>query len=56
MHEKSLDRFIFSIKDEDIQVHYSIMIDILYMKYKSADNNKSVLYIMNETTRFQTDK
>ncbi len=31
------------------------MIDILYMKYKSADN-KFVLYIMNETIRFQANK
>ncbi len=33
MHEKSSDRFTFSIRDEDIQFNYSIVIDILYMKY-----------------------
>jgi hypothetical protein len=55
MHEKSFDRFIFSIKDEDIQFNYSIMINILYMKYKSVDN-KLVLHIMNEAIRFQADR
>ncbi len=55
LHEKSLGRFIFSIKNENIQFNYSIMIDILYMKYKSADN-KFVLHIVNETIRFQADR
>ncbi len=55
MHEKFSDRFIFSIRDKDIQFNYSIMIDILYIKYKSA-NNKLVLHIMNETIRFQADR
>jgi hypothetical protein len=55
MHEKSLDRFIFSIRNEDIQFNYNIVINILYMKWKSADN-KFVLHIMNETVRFQADK
>ncbi len=54
MHEKFSDRFIFSIKNEDIQFNYSIVIDILYMKHKS--DNKSVLHIVNETTRFQTGR
>jgi hypothetical protein len=56
MHDKSFDRFIFSIKNEDIQFNYSIVIDILYMKWKSADNNKSVLHIVNEAIRFQADR
>jgi hypothetical protein len=51
MHEKFLDRFIFSIRDEVIQFDYNIVVDILYMKWKSADN-KLVLHIMNETIRF----
>ncbi len=55
MHEKFSDRFIFAIRNEDILFNHSIMIDILYMKYKSA-NNKFVLHIMNETTRFQTSR
>jgi hypothetical protein len=55
MHEKFLDRFIFSIRNKDIQFNYSIVIDILYMKYKSADN-KFVLHIMNEAIRFQADR
>ncbi len=32
MHEKFSGRFIFSIKNEDIQFNYSIIVDILYMK------------------------
>ncbi len=56
LHDKFLGRFIFSIRDEDIQFNYSIVVDILYMKWKSADNNKSVLHIMNEATRFQANR
>jgi hypothetical protein len=56
MHGKFSGRFIFSIRDEDIQFNYSIVIDILYMKWKSADNNKSVLHIVNEATRFQASR
>jgi hypothetical protein len=56
MHDKFLDRFIFLIKDENIQFNYSIVINIFYMKHKSADNNKSVLNIVNETIRFQTSR
>jgi hypothetical protein len=54
MHGKSFDRFIFSIRNEDIQFNYSIVIDILYMKHKS--DNKSVLHIVNETIRFQAKR
>jgi hypothetical protein len=56
MHGKSLGRFIFSIRNEDIQFNYSIVVNILYMKWKSADNNKSILHIVNETTRFQAGR
>ncbi len=56
MHDKFLGRFIFSIRDEDIQFNYSIVVDILYMKRKSADNNKSILHIVNETIRFQASR
>jgi hypothetical protein len=55
MHEKSSDRFIFSIRNEDIQFNYSIVINILYMKYKLADN-KPVLHIVNETIRFKANR
>jgi hypothetical protein len=34
MYEKFSDRFIFSIRDEDIQFNYSIVIEILYMKHQ----------------------
>jgi hypothetical protein len=54
MHEKSSGRFIFSIRNEDIQFNYSIVIDILYMKHKS--DNKSVLHIVNEAIRFQAGR
>ncbi len=54
MHGKSFDRFIFSIRDQDIEFNYSIVIDILYMKHKS--NNKPVLHIVNETIRFQAGR
>jgi hypothetical protein len=55
MHEKFSDRFTFSIRDEDIQFNYSIVIDILYIKWKS-DDNKSVLHIVNEAIRFQANR
>ncbi len=55
MYEKSLDRFIFWIRNENIQFNYNIVINILYIKYKSADN-KFVLHIINETIRFQIDR
>ncbi len=55
MHKKSSDRFIFSIRDEDIQFNYSIVVNILYMKWKSADN-KLVLHIVNEVIRFQASR
>jgi hypothetical protein len=32
LHDKFLDRFVFSIRDEDIQFNYSIVVDIMYMK------------------------
>ncbi len=54
MHEKFSDRFIFSIKNEDIQFNYNIMIDIFYMKHKS--DNKFVLHIVNEVIRFQASR
>ncbi len=55
MHGKSPGRFIFSIRDEDIQFNYSIVVDILYMEWKSADN-KPVLHIVDEATRFQAGR
>jgi hypothetical protein len=54
MQLKFFDRFTFSIKNENIQFNYSIMINILWIKHKL--DNKSVLHIKNETIRFQTNK
>jgi hypothetical protein len=51
MHDKFSERLIFSIRDEDIQFNYNIVIDILHMKWKSVDN-KFVLHIINEAIRF----
>jgi hypothetical protein len=54
MHEKSLDRFIFSIRNEDIQFNFNILMNILYIECK--DENKSVLHLINEAIRFQIDR
>jgi hypothetical protein len=56
IHEKSLDRFTFSIRDEEIQFNFNILIDILYMKIKIENENKSVLHLMNEVIRFQANR
>ncbi len=55
LHGKSSGRFTFSIRNENIQFNYSIVMNILYMKWKSGDN-KLVLHIMNEAIRFQADR
>jgi hypothetical protein len=55
-HEKYLDRFIFSIRNEEIQFNFNILMNILYIKIKIKDENKSVLHLMNEAIRFQIDK
>jgi hypothetical protein len=54
MHGKFFGRFTFSIRDQDIEFNYSIVIEILYMKHKS--DNKSVLHIVNEAIRFQAGR
>jgi hypothetical protein len=56
MHEKSFDRFIFSIKNEDIQFNFNILMNILYIDIKIENENKSILHWMNEATRFQMNK
>jgi hypothetical protein len=56
MHEKFLDRFIFSIRDEDIQFNFNILMNILYIEIKIEDENKSILHLMNEAIRFQANR
>ncbi len=54
MHEKSSERFSFSIRD-DLEFNFNILVNILYIETRS-DENKPVLHLMNETTRFQADR
>jgi hypothetical protein len=56
MHEKSFDRFTFSIKNEEIQFNFNILVDILYIEIKIENENKSALHLMNEAIRFQIDR
>jgi hypothetical protein len=56
MHEKFFDRFIFSIKNEEIQFNFNILMNILYIEIKIESENKSVLHLMNEAIRFQTSR
>jgi hypothetical protein len=54
MHEKFSERFSFSIRD-DFEFNFNILMNILYIETRS-DENKPVLHLMNETTRFQVDR
>ncbi len=54
MHEKSSGRFIFSIRDENIQFNFNILVNILYIECRSE--NKPVLHLMNEFIRFQANR
>ncbi len=56
MHEKSFDRFTFSIRNEDIQFNYNILMNILYIEIKIGNENKFVFHIVNETIRFQIER
>jgi hypothetical protein len=56
IHEKSFDRFIFSIKNEEIEFNFNILMNILYIEIKIEDKNKSVSHLMNEAIRFQVDR
>ena len=50
MHEKSFERFNFIIKNEDIEFNYNVIVDILYI------TNKSILHVVDETIRFQSNR
>jgi hypothetical protein len=56
MHEKFSNRFSFIIKDEDIQFNFNILVNLLYIEIKLESDNKSMLHIVNEVTRFQTER
>ncbi len=51
MHEKFLERFSFSIRDSDSEFNFNILVNILYIEARSNEN-KLVLHLMNEITRF----
>lgn len=48
-HNQSFGRFIFFIKD-DIEFNFNIIVDIFYLQ------SKSVIHIVDETTRFQSNR
>jgi hypothetical protein len=54
VHEKSSNRFNFTLKD-DFEFNFNVIVDIFYLKIKT-DVNKSILHVVNETTRFQIEK
>ncbi len=53
VHEKSSSRFSFTLKD-DLKFNYNVIMNILHIEIKNV--NKSILHLVNETTRFQADK
>jgi hypothetical protein len=54
VHEKSFERFSFSIRDADVEFNFNILMNILYIETRSE--NKSMLHIVDETIRFQIDR
>jgi hypothetical protein len=54
LHEKSSNRFSFTLKN-DIEFNFNIIINIFYIEVR-FEINKSILHLLNETTRFQTNK
>ncbi len=56
VHEKSLERFSFFIRDADIEFNFHILMNILYIEIKLESENKSMLHIVDEATRFQIER
>jgi hypothetical protein len=54
VHEKFSSRFSFTLKN-DLEFNFNIIVDIFYLEIK-IDVNKSILHVMNDTTRFQIEK
>ncbi len=49
MHEKSLGRFKFTLKD-DYEFNYSVIIDVMYL------NRKPVLQVVDSVTAFEVTR
>jgi hypothetical protein len=45
-HEKFFERFKFTLRNDDVNFNYSIIIDIMYI------DNHFILHVVDETTRF----
>jgi hypothetical protein len=56
VHEKSSNRFSFSIKDADVEFNFNILMNILYIETKIENETKLVLHIVNEAIRFQIER
>jgi hypothetical protein len=56
VHEKSFERFNFSIRDADVEFNFNILMNILYIEIISENENKSVLHIVDEAIRFQIER
>jgi hypothetical protein len=56
LHEKSFERFSFSIRNSDSEFNFNILMNILYIEIKFENENKLVLHLMNEAIRFQVDR
>ncbi len=54
VHEKSSSRFSFTLKN-DLEFNFNIIVNIFYLEIKT-DVNKSILHVINETTRFQIER
>ncbi len=54
IYEQSAIQFSFILKDE-FEFNFNVIVNIFYLEVKS-DVNKSILNVMNETIRFQTNK
>jgi hypothetical protein len=53
IHEKFSNRFSFTLKN-DFEFNFNVIVNILYLEIK-FDVNKSILHLINKTTRFQAD-
>jgi hypothetical protein len=56
LHEKFSERFNFSIRNSDSEFNFNILMNILYIEIKLESENKFVLHLIDEITRFQADR
>jgi hypothetical protein len=47
---KFFERFKFTLKNENVNFNYSIIVDVMYIE------NSLILHVVDETTRFQIAK